>query len=311
MGTLTDSAGLTLEQRAARKEQIDRLTAEARENWDDPAWHRAMAAVVTETIQMGFEFENLLDLMTTVETTDLNGRIVVKETRGLRAFWVSRGGYIEASNLRTQSMELRADTIGFHVYEHEDKLKVGFGETQQDLIDLGIKRLTAEINLRVLRLFQAALPTSSDFTTEGAGVDLSVIDDGINEVIDESNDDLITIIGRRTMIGQIADQIGDGSRFTPETNEALLRRGVLGVYKGARLVYLKNFKDDEDVPFFPGNELFIMGRDASKFGFWGDIQNKEWTDPNWYWHYVARRDFGGTVHRPERARRIIDTSIAP
>lgn len=310
MGTLT-SVGRSAEERAAIKEKIERLNAEAAENWGDPVWHRLMAQQITETIQEGFEFENLLDLMTTVETTDLNGRITVKETRGLRAFWVSRGGYIEASNIRTQSMELRADTIGFHVFEHEDKLRTGFGETQSDLIDLGIQRLSAEVNLRVLRTFQAAIPNSSPYYMSGAGVDLADVDDAINEVIDESKDDMVTIIGRRTMVGQIADQIGDGSRFTPTTNEELLARGVLGTYKGARLVYLKNFKDDEDVPFFPANELFVMGRDASKAGFWGDLQNKEWSDPNWYWHYVARRDFGITVHRPERARRIVDTSITP
>jgi hypothetical protein len=310
MGKL-NSLGRTPEEKAAAKAAIDALTAEAKENWGDPAWHYAMAQQITETIMEGFEHENLLELMTTVETTELNGRIVVKETRGLRAHWVSRGGYIEASNVRTQSMELRSDTIGFHVYEHEDKLRTNFGETQADLIDMGVERLQAEINLRVLRTFQAAIPDSSDYYISGAGVDLSTLDEAINEVIDESKDDTITIVGRRPMVGQIADQIGDGSRFTPETNEELLARGVLGTYKGARLVYLKNFKDDEDVSFFPANELFVMGRDASKAGFWGDLQSKEWTDPNWYWHYVARRDFGIAVHRPERARRIVDTTITP
>ena len=32
---------------------------------------------------------------------------------------------------------------------------------------------------------------------------------------------------------------------------------------------------------------------------------------NWYWHYLARRDFGGVVHRPERLRRIVDNNTAP
>jgi hypothetical protein len=42
------------------------------------------------------------------------------------------------------------------------------------------------------------------------------------------------------------------------------------------------------------------------------MMSKEWTEQdNWYWHYIARRDFGGVVHRPDRARRIVDTSITP
>jgi hypothetical protein len=40
--------------------------------------------------------------------------------------------------------------------------------------------------------------------------------------------------------------------------------------------------------------------------------SKEYTEEDaWYWHYIARRDFGGVVHRPSRARRIVDTTIAP
>ena len=39
----------------------------------------------------------------------------------------------------------------------------------------------------------------------------------------------------------------------------------------------------------------------------------QWDDhevlDNWYWHYLARRDTGVLVHHPERARRLVDTSI--
>lgn len=311
MGSMSDTLGQTREAKAARKATIDRLNAEAAEHWGEPEWHRLLAAEIRETMQEGFEFENLLELMTTVETVGLNDRITVSELRGMRAHWVSRGGYIEASGLRRDTMELRADTIGFHVYEHRDKILTNFGESTMDLIELGTKRMLAEVNLRVLSLFQSRISSGSDQYISGSGVSLTDLDAAINEVIDETNDDMVTVIGRRTMIGQIVDELGDGSRFTPETNEAVRRTGVLGEYKGAKLVYLKNFRDDEDVPFFPANEMFVLGRDASKFGFWGPIFEKEWEDQNWYWHYVARRDFGGIVHRPERARRIVDTSITP
>jgi hypothetical protein len=75
-------------------------------------------------------------------------------------------------------------------------------------------------------------------------------------------------------------------------------------------VTLTNYLDDDDNPFFPGNELFIMGNDASKFAFFGGLFAKEFVeDDNWYWHYLARRDFGGVVHRPDRARRIVDSTV--
>lgn len=305
-------SNLSPEEREELRIETDRLNAEARENWGDPQWHRLMAQEVANTILEGFEHENLLDLMTTVETVPLDGDIWVKETRGLQAFWVARGGYIQASTLRQDAMRLDRDSIGFHVYEFEEKLLTNFAETQQTLINLGIERLSAEVNLRLLRLFQAAVPNSSPYYIGGSGVSLTAVDTAINEVFDESKEGQISIIGRRTMIGQVVDAIVGSSYggFIPETNEEVRRTGVLGQYKGANLVYLINHKDDEDVSFFPANEMYVVGTDASKVGMWGDLRSRDWTDNNWYWHYVAKRDMGGTVHRPERIRRIVDTSLS-
>jgi hypothetical protein len=313
MPTLTDSFGRSAEERAVLRQRCEALSQEARENWDDPNWRRLMAAALTEAVYYGFETENILDIMSTVERVGNDGRIFVKETRGMRAFWTAKGGYIEASNLRTDIMELVRDMIGFHVYEFSDKLRDSFAETQATLIDLGAKRLDAEINLRALRTFQAAIPQGSPSYVQGGGLSLTALDAAINEVWDETMESQVTIIGRRTMVGQIVDQLTQGgyTQFLPETNEDLLRRGVIGVYKGATIATLKNYRDDEDVSFFPANEMFVVGKDASKFGFWGGPLSKEWEDTNWYWHYLTRQDFGGGVFRPERLRRIVDTNQAP
>jgi hypothetical protein len=117
------------------------------------------------------------------------------------------------------------------------------------------------------------------------------------------------------MTDQIIDQLvanNSYSGFLPQTNEDLLRRGVRGTYRGAQIITLKNFKDDEDVAFFPANEMFVVARDASKAAFWGGLLSKEWDEQDaWYWHYMARRDAGFVVHRKDRVRRIVDTSINP
>lgn len=313
--TMVDAYGRSPEQRAALKAKVEKLNAEARENWYNPEWRRLMAQAITETILVGFEHENLLGILANVENAPFDGRVLVKETKGLRAFWTSRGGYIEASTLRSEVMEIPRDTIGFHVFEFEDKLRVNFAETQATLIDLGIERMDAEVNLRALRLMQAAVPSTSDYYISGAGVDLPTLNLALREVADETRDQgAITIVGRRTMVDKIIDELttGNYAAFLPQTNEDLLRRGVLGTYRGARIVSLRNFKDDENVSFFPANEMFIVAQDASKFAFWGGLLSKEWSEEdNWYWHYLARRDFGGLVHRPERLRRIVDTSQAP
>lgn len=314
--TMVDGRGRNHEERAALRAKLDKLNAEARENWDSPQWRQLMAQETTETILEGFESENLLSLMTTVENAPFDGRVLVKETRGLRAFWVARGGYIESSTIRTDVMEMPRDTIGFHVYEFEDKLRTNFAETQTTLIDLASQRMDAEVNLRVIRGFQAAIGTGSPYYISGAGVSLTALNAAIRAVGDETRETgEIAIVGRRSMLDQIMDALtGPNSfgGFIPQTNEDILRRGVLGSYRGANLVALRNFKDDEDVSFFPANEMYVMGRDASKFAFFGGLLSKEWTEQdNWYWHYLARRDCGFVIHRPERARRIVDTSLAP
>lgn len=283
---MVDSQGRTSEQRKALQEKIDLLNKEAAENWDNPQWRSLMAQEVTEEILQGFRHENLLSILADVENAPFDGRVFIKETRGLRAFWTSRGGFIEASNIRSDVMEVPRDTIGFHVYEFEDKLRTNFAETQSDLIELGTQRMDAEVNLRVLRLYQAAIPTTSPYYITGAGLSLPALNTAIREVADATlGDSQLAIVGRRTMTDQIIDELttGNYAGFLPQTNEELLRRGVLGTYRGANIVALRNFKDDEDIPFFPANELFVTSKDSAKFAFWGGLLAKEYTEnENWY-----------------------------
>lgn len=307
---MVDSYGRTSEERAALREKVELLNKVASERWDDASWRKEMAAEVTETIYRGFEHENLLGLMTTLENAPFDGRVFLKEVRGLRAFWVARGGYIEASTMRANVMELPRDTIGFHVYEFEDKLRTNFAETQATLVDQGIERMDAEVNLRFFRALQASVPDGSAQYIDGNGVDLAELNTALAEVRDASRDQRVTIVGRATMTDQIMNVLQGQNNFTPELNEQMIRRGVLGTYRGARIVTLTNYLDDQDIPFFPANEMFVLAPDASKFAFWGGLLSKEYTEQdNWYWHYLARRDFGGVVHRPNRIRRIVDNSI--
>lgn len=314
--TLTDPFGRTTEERAELREKIKRVNEEAAANWNDPKWRAEMAADLTETIYMGFEHENLLSLLSNVDNVGFNDRSFVKEVRGLRTFWVARGGYIEESTMRAEVMEIPRDTVGFHVSEMEDKLMVNFAETQSTLVELGIQRLDADVNARFLALLQTAIPNGNAYYLSNSGLDLGVLNTALRQVRDTSRTFDITIVGRATMTDQIIDQLlgstyHNGSGFIPETNESLIQRGVLGNYRGARIVTLTNWKDDVDNAFFPANELYVIGRDASKCAFFGPLMSKEFVEQdNWYWHYLTRRDFGAVIHRPDRIRRIIDTSQA-
>lgn len=304
---LADPLGRDLVNDRKRQEERAALNALVAASWGDPQFRRMMAAVIAESVYLGFEHTNLLNLMTVVERRGFNDRVTISEVKGLTAHWLARGGYIEVSTLQRDTIDLPRDTIGFHVMEFEDKLETDFAETQETLIRLGIERLDAEVNLGFLRLLQAAVPSTSPYYYATSGFNLNIVRGMLTEVRDESRMFEVAIVGRGTMLDQLRNAIQDDNSFTPQTNEEILRRGVLGSWLGANLVQIMNFRDDMDVPFFPANELWIVARDASRFAFWGELKTKEFSElDDWYWHYLARRDFGGIVHRPHRVRRIVD-----
>jgi hypothetical protein len=306
--------GLEADERKALREKIDAVNADAAANWDSSEWRGEMAQELSETIYQGFDHENLLELMAEVENLPENGRSFIKNVKGLRAFWIARGGYIEASTVNTETAEIEKDMIGFHVYEFEDKLRNNFAETQATLVDLGIQRMDAAINQRVLATFQEAVTNVSPYYSSGAGLSLGTLNTAIREVRDATRGGQVVILGRSTMTEQIVDALlgaeHNGAGYLPETNEELLARGVIGNYRGNRIVTLTNFTDDLDLPFFPANELWVVARDASKFAFWGGLRAREWVENEVdYWHYRAHREFGGAVIRPSRLRRIVDNTI--
>lgn len=304
---MVDSFGRTQEENKNRLEIMEAANEEAREHWNDPEWRRDFAADLTESILLGFEYETLIDRWIDTERTDFNGRIFIREAGGLKAFYMARGGYIEASELTAEISEVPRDMIGVHVWEFEDKFLTNFAESAQTLRDLSIKRMDAEINRRVHTVLAEAVPTGSPYFLATPGLSKPAVDSAIAAVRDASDSGEVVIVGRPTMVDQIMDFDGFGN----ETKEEIRQKGVLGTYRGVNIVSLKNFKDEDNNPYLPGNEMWIMTRDTGKFAFFGGLKSKEFDElDNWYWHYLARRDTGVLVHHPERARRLIDTSIS-
>jgi hypothetical protein len=302
---MVDAFGRTAEDKRAKREVMDAANEEARQYWDDPKWRSEFAAELTESILLGFEYETLVDRWIETETTDFNGRISVREATGLKAFWMARGGYIEASQMSAEIAEIPRDMIGVHVFEFEDKFVNNFTESAQTLRDLAIQRMDAEINRRVHTVLAEAVPSGSPFYVATPGLSKAALDNSIRAVQDASRTGQVVIVGRPTMVDQIVDFEG----FGMETLEEIRQKGVLGNYRGADIVRLRNYKDEDGQPYLPGNEIWVMARDTGKFAFFGGLKSKEYMDnDNWYWHYIARRDAGLLVYHPERARRLVDSN---
>ncbi len=305
---LIDNYGRSPEERAKALELADAVNADAKKNWHNPEWRREMAAVLTESILEGFQFESFYDQIVDVERLGFEDRAFIEEETGLEVFFIAKGGHIEASSMVSEVLELPRDTMGFHVYEFEDKMESNFAKSAAQLRSLAVQRLDATVNQQIRALVEAAIDSGSPFYISGASLSQAALNQAIRDVRDEANDGNITIMGRAPMVDQITDFPG----FADEALEEIRARGRLGVYHGANVQVASHFRDQNGVSYIPANELFVISQDAGRFAFYGGLKSKEYVEQdNWYWHYIGRQDFGGIVHRPERIRRMVDTSITP
>jgi hypothetical protein len=292
----------------------EELNAAARDRWDDPEFHRQVAADLESILDYQFTFENLFGTYLDVQTVGEFDKVMLRERRGLKVFQSARGGYIEESQLRNEMWELPRETIGFHVSEFIDKLRMNFAETIEDLVSLGGQRMEAEVNRRIFALLQTAVPNTSAFYKSVNGLGKADLDTAIRDVRDAIKPNgqgpaPVTIIGRATMVDQISDfNLG----FDPEGTAEIRAKGRLGVYRGANLVQVVNYTDDSGASYIPANELWVFGGNVGKFALYGGLQVKSWDENTVdYRHYRARKDIGGLVHHPEQARRIVDSSVTP
>jgi len=304
---LIDNKGRTAEERAEAAELMAQVNEDARKNWDDPNWRREMAGVLTESIREGFDLNSLFPTIVETRSVGFDDRVILTEDTGLKVFYIAKGGHIEASAMVSESMEIPRDTLGFHVYEFEDKLRANFGESISTLRSLAVKRLDWGVHKALKSLVEAGIDTGDPQYISASGVSQAALDLAISEVRDESLTGEVTVWGRGPMIDQISGFTG----FADEALEEIRKRGRIGVYRGANIVQANNYKDEDGVSFMPANEMYVVGSDAGLFAMYGGLLSKEYVEQdNWYWHYIGRQDFGGVLHRPERARRFVDTNIS-
>lgn len=287
---------------------IARLNDEARENWDDDAWRKETAAEITSTIYEGFMSMNALDLMLTTEDVGWSDRVTVSEVRGLQAFWVARGAYVGMSRLRKETAELPRDTLAIHVGDFEDKMMSGFTEASQDIVTMAIERFRSEQNRRIVSLLQSAVSSVVNPTSFINGAfSLTAVRTAIRQVRDKAKGAPVVVIGREAALGRIPDALTNASGqhvgFTPETNEDLLLRGVMGNYNGARLISIPTY--DDEVDYLPEDEIFVLAKNCGKAARFGGMRAKEWTENEVdYWHYRAWQDMGAMLTHPTRIRRF-------
>ena len=289
------------------------LNQEAKDNWGQAGWHREQAAILQSQLDYGFTFDNLFGTYFLTRSVPEFEVLYLRERVGMKVFYTSRGGYIEESQISTQDWELPRDTIGFHVSEHEDKLRANFAESIEAIASLGSQRLEAEVNRRMFNLLQEAVPSTSPYYVDAklAGLTGPVLNTAVREVMDAIKPNgmgpvPVTILGRAVAIDAISDIATATGLFDPTANEEVRARGRLGVYRGANVIRITNYTDETGVSYIPDNEVWVFGGTVGMFAMYGDLKVKEWAEDSVdYVHYRARKDIGGLIHHPEQARRIV------
>ena len=67
----------------------------------------------------------------------------------------------------------------------------------------------------------------------------------------------------------MVNQIFDFPGFAPSVLEEVQRTGKIGVWRGASVVTLKHYADEDSVSFMPANELWVLGALVLLgFGLW-------------------------------------------
>lgn len=301
----------TPEEQKEYKELAEALNKQARDEWDNPEFHRQVAADLSQTLDWGFSQGAFFQNYFATEMLGEFDRSVVRNRRGMKAFWTARGGAINESYITTDIYEIQRDTIGFKVSEHEDRLRANFAESIADIAALGGERLVAEVHRRFFGLLQAAIPSNSPYYATTATLSSTVLNPLISAVKDSIRPDgvgpvPVSIVGRAAAV----DQISDFDGFAPEAQEEIRKQGRLGVYRGCNIVALEHFVDEDNLPYIPAGELWITGANVGKFAKFGDLRTRTWDDPDTgYQFYKGSAAAGAIVARPEVARRVVISSI--
>lgn len=305
---ITDGDLAVNDENAELRRQMAALDAEAREHWWDQGWRKEKITDMATVIYEGFKHENLIGQMADVENVAEGEAITVEEITGSGVVHTAIGARIKESSITERVWALPQDYLGYHLVELEEKMQSGFAKKSGQIINLAVQQMDAGVNKRFIEMIRMAIPDTSDYYGEANGLSLPMLQGYIAEVQDEVGAEDVTIFGRHTMVNQIVTELLDQNGFTPETNEQMLRNGVLGTYLGAKIIKLRNYRDRYRRPFIPGNELYVAAKGATKVGFWGGLFQQEWDEPGgWYWHAHGRRKLGMAVRKREYIRRIVDT----
>lgn len=229
--------------------------------------------VISHEIERQLRYRRELKRISTFTEVGADDPAVIENVRGVRAYWVARGGTIDHSRVASYRFEPGRDTIGFHVSEpsrrissipdddEDDRLASKLAQPVRQAMDL-------EVLNRVFRLAEESADGEHPVGTPTAG-------DRVRSIAASGGHPVV--IGWSLTQAVLNDLYTDAGTIVCQVNE------LFPTYV------------DFDLPFDPTRAV-VYARESMRFTQWGSFFSKEWdaTDA-WEWHVMGGIDLGAVM----------------
>jgi hypothetical protein len=253
--------------------------------------------------------ENVIDKILDVKNVALEATDYIDDRTqsGLMAYWQGKGGRIMSGLLRyTDRTQMPRESMVSAIEMHADEIATDFWGKLTDLQAQAEEKLRQLPVARLVALIGEALPTGS--TVDGLAVSGTFplatateanLDSVINTVAKKSKGS-VAILGSENALG-VFGRLG-GTYVDLAARIFTEGAGIIGQYKGRKLVTVANFDDQYGVEQLPDNELWIVGKNAGRLTFYGGAKTQVLQLPAFYRRWETERDAGMLLHGASAGR---------
>lgn len=225
---------------------------------------------------------------------------VDEDLRGLRAYWQGKGGQILSDIIRYERSVMPREEMVTAIDFHQDEMATDFWGTFDKLVGQAREKLRQLPVTRLIELVQSAINGGATFGSFAAStLSDTQVDSVLEEVADPSDGD-VTLLGTRQAVrnlSKIGLEYGDGIK------EKIFETGQIGIYKGYRVVQVKNFQDFAGNWVLPKAEIWLVGKSAGRLTYFGEqAKVQQLSLPSFFRRWETARDAGMLLYGAEKGR---------
>jgi hypothetical protein len=226
---------------------------------------------------------------------------VEEDLRGGRAYWQGKGGQILSGIIRYERSVMPREEMVTALDFHQDEIVTNFWGTFDKLVAQAQEKLRQLPTTRLIELVRAGVSGGSPVFGEFAFATLSAAQiDAVIQSVAVRSKGQVTILGTQVATRLLANV---GLEFSNEIKTRIFDTGQIGVYKGYPVVQVENFEDFHGHFVLPNNELWIIGRNAGRLTYYGDVPKvQQLRREAFYTRWETARDAGMLLYGAPKKR---------